>query len=120
MHGLGPQLRRAISGQLGEDDDDLFLKEDASQKAQVKKNSNDKTISTNSSESFIARSDEGKTLLSSYDLCKITESLWTDEELQANAIDSNRSRMYDLICFTSDKRRLAETGPLNNNLGQIF
>lgn len=35
LHGLGPQLRRAISGQLGEDDDDLFLKEDASQKAQV-------------------------------------------------------------------------------------
>ncbi|XP_044182314.1 voltage-dependent L-type calcium channel subunit alpha-1D-like isoform X2 [Acropora millepora] len=36
LHGLGPQLRRAISGQLGEDDDELFLKEDASQKAQHK------------------------------------------------------------------------------------
>lgn len=35
LHGLGPQLRRAISGQLGSDDDELFLKEDASQKAQV-------------------------------------------------------------------------------------
>lgn len=35
LHGLGPQLRRAISGQLGSDDDELFLKEDDSQKAQV-------------------------------------------------------------------------------------
>ncbi|KAL9960179.1 hypothetical protein ACROYT_G033596 [Oculina patagonica] len=36
LHGLGPQLRRAISGQLGSDDDELYLKEDASQKAQHK------------------------------------------------------------------------------------
>ncbi|PFX17210.1 Voltage-dependent calcium channel type D subunit alpha-1 [Stylophora pistillata] len=36
LHGLGPQLRRAISGQLGSDDDELFLKEDDSQKAQHK------------------------------------------------------------------------------------
>lgn len=35
LHGLGPQLRRAISGPLGSDDDELFLKEDDSQKAQV-------------------------------------------------------------------------------------
>lgn len=36
LHGLGPQLRRAISGPLGSDDDELFLKEDDSQKAQHK------------------------------------------------------------------------------------
>lgn len=36
LHGLGPQLRRAISGQLGSDDDELYLKEDDSQKAQHK------------------------------------------------------------------------------------
>ncbi|KAJ7326061.1 hypothetical protein OS493_028317 [Desmophyllum pertusum] len=36
LHGLGPQVRRAISGQLGSDDDELFLKEDASQKSQHK------------------------------------------------------------------------------------
>ena len=38
LHGLGPQLRRAISDQLRSDDDELFLKEDASQKAQVNHN----------------------------------------------------------------------------------
>ena len=35
LHGLGPQLRRAISGQLDDDDVGLFLKEDVQQKSQV-------------------------------------------------------------------------------------
>ena len=35
LHGLGPQLRRAISGQLDEDDEALFA-EDLTQRSQVR------------------------------------------------------------------------------------
>ena len=35
LHGLGPQLRRAISGQLEDDEEELFLKEVENQKSQV-------------------------------------------------------------------------------------
>ncbi|XP_048579316.1 muscle calcium channel subunit alpha-1 isoform X2 [Nematostella vectensis] len=35
LHGLGPQLRRAISGHLDDDDEELFLKEDIQQKSQL-------------------------------------------------------------------------------------